>query len=126
MIVIRARKLDEETIGTLRRRLEVGDSPKLIASEWNVEVTTVYYWIGRAGIDLKEIKKQIRSDLLESLERPKNEHITYYSYLNKAVKRGSMSKKTMRQSLSKFYNYRHLPISTSNINLGNQGFNDYE
>lgn len=117
MIVKRERLFDDELVGTLRRRLEVGDKVIDIAKDWGVHVNSIRYWIKQSGIDLKKIKSELKKERAELVKKPKDEKITYYSYLSKAVKQGRMTKQEMRRALGRFYTNRSLPVSTASVSL---------
>lgn len=126
MIVKRERLFDEAKIGTIKRRLEVGDKVTDIAKDMGVHENSVRYWIKQARIDIKKIKDELRKERAKLVAKPKDERITYYSYLAKAVKQGRMTQREMRKALGKFYANRNLPISTASVALNEKLFSEIE
>ena len=83
----------------MEEQLRDGLSVRDISILWNVSPSNIYYWINKTGLDLKQIKADIKKGIIVK-RKPK---FTYHFYVTSAYKRGAITLKQKRQFANKFY-----------------------
>lgn len=102
----RIRCVQPEMLNSLNDYINRGIPIKEIAVNWSVSNNVVYYWIYKAKIPIKKIKKKLTINENKLNKYPIKKY-TYYYYIQKSFNKGDMTKKERNKSLNLFYKNRY-------------------